>query len=90
MKAEEFKGKTPDELNTLILDLKKQQFNLRFQRSQGQLENTAQMRAVRKDIARAKTFLGRTAPEKADGAEKKAKAAAKPKKAAAKTKKAAS
>lgn len=57
MKAEELKGKTVDELQKTLLDLKKQQFNLRFQKSQGQLENTAQIRAVRRDIARVKTFM---------------------------------
>ena len=57
MKAEEFKGKTADELKKALVDLKKKQFNMRFQRSQGQLENTAQIRAVRRDIARIKTFL---------------------------------
>lgn len=57
MKAEDLKGKTVDELNKQLLELKKKQFNLRFQLSQGQLENTAQIRAVRRDIARVKTFL---------------------------------
>lgn len=57
MKAEELKGKTADELKKLLVDLKKRQFNLRFQRSQGQLENTAQITGVRRDIARIKTFL---------------------------------
>lgn len=58
MKAEELKGKTVDELKKLLMELKKKQFNLRFQKSQGQLDNTAQLRTVRRDVARIKTFLG--------------------------------
>jgi large subunit ribosomal protein L29 len=57
MKAEEFRGKTPDQLKTEMVQLQKEQFNLRFQRASGQLENTARVRAVRRDIARIKTFL---------------------------------
>ncbi len=57
MKAEEFPGKTPDQLKTEMIQLQKEQFNLRFQRASGQLENTARVRAVRRDIARIKTFL---------------------------------
>ena len=56
MKAEEIRGKTEDELNTTLADLKKEQFNLRFQRASGQLENTARVRQVRRDIARIKTI----------------------------------
>jgi len=57
MKAEEFRGKTPDELKTQLLDLKKEALNMRFQRASGQLENTARMRAVKRDIARIKTVM---------------------------------
>ena len=57
MKAEELRGKTQDELQKTLLDLKKQQFNLRIQKSQGQLENTAKIRIVRRDIARVRTVL---------------------------------
>ena len=57
MKAEELRGKTPDELRTQLLELKKEAFNLRFQRASGQLENTARVRQVRRDIARIKTIL---------------------------------
>jgi large subunit ribosomal protein L29 len=57
MKAEELRGKTPDELQTRLLELKKEAFNLRFQRASGQLENTARVRQVRRDIARIKTIL---------------------------------
>ena len=57
MKAEELKGKTTDELKKMLLDMRKEQFNLRFQLSGGQLENTVQMRKIRRDIARVKTFI---------------------------------
>ncbi len=46
---------TPDQLSEQLASLKKEQFNLRFQRATGQLENTARVRAVRRDIARLKT-----------------------------------
>ena len=48
-----------DQLQDELLKLKKEQFNLRFQRASGQLENTARVRAVRRNIARIKTFLAR-------------------------------
>jgi len=57
MKAEEIRGKTPDELKEQLLDLKKEALNMRFQRASGQLENTARMRAVKRDIARIKTVM---------------------------------
>jgi large subunit ribosomal protein L29 len=57
MRSEELRGKTPDELKTQLLELKKEAFNLRFQRASGQLENTARVRQVRRDIARIKTIL---------------------------------
>ena len=56
--AENLRAKTVDELKTQIVDLKKEQFNLRFQRASGELENTARMRTVRREIARIKTVLG--------------------------------
>jgi len=58
MKAEELRGKSSDQLKEQLLDLKKEQFNLRFQKATGQLENTARVRQVRRDIARIKTILG--------------------------------
>ena len=58
MKASDIRAKTPDELKTQLLDLKKEAFNLRFQKASGQLENTARVRAVRRDIARIRTILG--------------------------------
>jgi large subunit ribosomal protein L29 len=56
MKASDHRVKTPDELKDALLDLKKEQFNLRFQRATGQLENTGRVREVRRDIARVKTL----------------------------------
>ncbi len=56
-KAEDFKGKSVDELNAMLLTLRQEQMNLRFQRASGQIENTARMRTVRRTIARVKTFL---------------------------------
>jgi large subunit ribosomal protein L29 len=61
MKAEEVRTKTPDQLKADLVQLQKEQFNLRFQRASGQLENTARVRAVRRDIARIKTFLAQKA-----------------------------
>ena len=55
MKAEEFRSLTPDQLDEQVTRLKKEQFNLRFQRATGQLENTSRVRIVRRDIARIKT-----------------------------------
>jgi large subunit ribosomal protein L29 len=57
MKAAELRGRTVEQLKEQILELKKEQFNLRFQKATGQLENTARMREVRRDIARIKTIL---------------------------------
>jgi large subunit ribosomal protein L29 len=53
--ADEFKGMSLDQLDDQLAKLKKEQFNLRFQRASGQLENTARIRLVRRDIARIKT-----------------------------------
>jgi large subunit ribosomal protein L29 len=55
--ASDVRAKTPDELSTMLLDLRKEQFNLRFQRATGQQENTSRVRVVRRDIARVKTIL---------------------------------
>ena len=56
-KAGDVRAKTPDELSALLLDLRKEQFNLRFQRATGQMEKTHRVDEVRKDIARIKTVL---------------------------------
>ena len=61
MKAEEVRGLTADQLDDRLVKLKKEQFNLRFQRASGQLENTSRVREVRRDIARIKTVLGEKA-----------------------------
>ena len=52
----DIRGMTPDQLQDELLSLKKEQFNLRFQRATGQLEKTARIREVRRDIARVKTI----------------------------------
>jgi large subunit ribosomal protein L29 len=57
MDAADLRTKSADELKQLIADLKKEQFNLRFQRASGQLENTARVGVVRRDIARIKTVM---------------------------------
>ena len=57
MNATELKEKTPDQLNEMLADLKKEAFNLRFQAATNQLENTSRMRSVKKDIARVKTII---------------------------------
>ena len=61
MKASDIRPKTADELQQQVEDLSKEAFNLRFQRASGQLENTARVRQVRRDIARIKTILGERA-----------------------------
>ncbi len=57
MKSEEVRSKSPDELKDTLLSLKKEAFNLRFQRATGQLENTGRIREVRRDIARINTIM---------------------------------
>ena len=57
MKAADLRTKTEDELRDELAKLKKEQFNLRFQRASGQLENTARFGQVRRDIARIRTLL---------------------------------
>jgi large subunit ribosomal protein L29 len=57
MKAKDVALKTEDQLKADLVNLKKEAFNLRFQRASGQLENTARVRVVRRDIARIETSL---------------------------------
>jgi large subunit ribosomal protein L29 len=57
MKVGELRTKSEDELKDSLLGLRKEALNLRFQRASGQLENTARIREVRRDIARIKTVL---------------------------------
>ena len=102
MKAADVRAMTLDQIDDEVLKLKKEQFNLRFQRATGQLENTARVRVIRRDIARLKTVARaearrRAGAERAEGRRLRpprprkrtsAKAAAKPKsRAKAKTKK---
>ena len=56
-KADDFRAKSVDELNTELTGMKKEQFNLRFQRANGQAENTGRIRILRRDIARIETVL---------------------------------
>ena len=93
MKAADARAMTLDQLDDEVLKLKKEQFNLRFQRATGQLENTSRVRTIRRDIARMKTIAAQKragTPESAPKAEAapaaakktkatKPKAAAKPK-----------
>lgn len=65
MNATELRAKTPDELRSSLVALKKEAFNLRFQQATGQLENTARMRTVRRDVARIKTVLNQKAADAA-------------------------
>ncbi|MDP6014130.1 MAG: 50S ribosomal protein L29 [Alphaproteobacteria bacterium] len=58
MSVMEMRAKSEDELSGQLVELKKEQFNLRFQRATGQLENTARVRQVRRDIARIRSILG--------------------------------
>ncbi len=67
MKAEELKTKTTDELKGQLMEERKNQFNLRFQRSGGTLENTSALRKSRRNIARIKTFLTQKRREEASG-----------------------
>jgi large subunit ribosomal protein L29 len=56
-KAVDVRAKSPDQLKEMLLDLRKEQFNLRFQRATGQLEALSRIKVVRRDIARVKTVL---------------------------------
>jgi large subunit ribosomal protein L29 len=58
MNASDLRTKSEDELKEELLNLRKEAFNLRFQAASGQLENTARVNRVRKDIARVKTIIG--------------------------------
>src|SRR5262245_38171888 len=86
MKASDARAMTVDQIDDEVLKLKKEQFNLRFQRATGQLENTARVRLVRRDIARLKTIARQkragepmpAAPDSPVGASAERKRAAKP------------
>ena len=66
MSAQELRDKTPDQLREELANLKKEQFNLRFQQATGQLENPARMRAARREAARVKTILNQKAAAAAE------------------------
>lgn len=66
MNAKELRDQSPDQLREKLADLKKEAFNLRFQQATGALENTAQMRKVRRDAARLKTILNEQAAAAAE------------------------
>jgi large subunit ribosomal protein L29 len=57
MKIEELKNKTLDQLRSILIDLKKESFNLRFQKANGQLENTARVKVVKRSVARVLTLI---------------------------------
>jgi len=65
MLAKDLLGQTPDQLRDQLVALKKEAFNLRFQAATNQLENTARMRAVRRDVARIMTVLNQKAAQAA-------------------------
>ena len=64
-KAEDLKGKSVDELKKTLLEKRKEQFNLRFKKTSQELENTSQLRKIRRDIARIKTFINQQAEKTA-------------------------
>jgi large subunit ribosomal protein L29 len=66
-KAADIRARTPDELGAMLLDLRKEQFNLRFQRATGQTEGLKRVRAVRRDIARVKTIMAEKQRSAAQG-----------------------
>jgi len=70
MDATDLRAKTDRQLSEQLLELEKERFNLRFQAASGQLENTARVRVVRRDIARVKTVLRQKTPQKPQGAKK--------------------
>ena len=57
MKIDELKNKTIDQLNSILIDLKKESFNLRFQKANGQLENTSRVKVVKRSVARVLTLV---------------------------------
>jgi large subunit ribosomal protein L29 len=64
MKVEDIRTMSADQMEDAILDLKKERFNLRFQRATGQLENTSRLREARRDIARIKTIAAQQRAKK--------------------------
>jgi len=64
MKIADIRAMSPDQMDDAVLDLKKERFNLRFQRATGQLENTSRLREARRDIARIKTVAAQVRAKK--------------------------
>ena len=64
IKVEDIRAMSPDQMEDAILNLKKERFNLRFQRATGQLENTSRLREARRDIARIKTVAAQQRAKK--------------------------
>ena len=81
MRAHQVRSMTPDQLSDELIKLKKEQFNLRFRAASGQLDNTARVRQIRRDIARIKT-IARQQPAEEGAVKTKLKAEPKPKPAA--------
>ena len=66
MKIEELKNKTLDQLRSILIDLKKESFNLRFQKANGQLENTARIKVVKRSVARVLTLINNKAKDESE------------------------
>ena len=64
MKVADIRSMSPDQMDDAVLNLKKERFNLRFQRATGQLENTSRLREARRDIARVKTIAAQQRAKK--------------------------
>ncbi len=66
MKIDELKNKTLDQLKSILMDLKKESFNLRFQKANGQLENTSRVKVVKRSIARVLTLIDNVSKKKGE------------------------
>ena len=64
MKIDDIRAMSPDQMDDAVVNLKKERFNLRFQRATGQLENTSRLREARRDIARVKTIAAQQRAKK--------------------------
>jgi large subunit ribosomal protein L29 len=64
MKIGDIRARSPDQMDDAVVNLKKERFNLRFQRATGQLENTSRLREARRDIARVKTVAAQVRAKK--------------------------
>ena len=66
MKIDELKNKTLDQLKSILMDLKKESFNLRFQKANGQLENTSRVKVVKRSVARVLTLINTVSKKKVE------------------------